>query len=238
MTKLQVLEKVIQALSKQPTLVLGIVVCTSATGLIASASYHNLPPLNPPARPSKEATQEEINHYNREVDNYNQQLRWHSLLKVGHIIAVAFVFAGGVFLVYQISEGTIKLHQITEEKEKAIRAMEIAFEEKYAQSVTKTRTLIKKTFLDAANCGSPSFVLLENDTDAPVKVYTQHRLGVAGGSFSERTHEIERFHCQVVGGNPFSWGLGQGVSVRVGDSPSKFLTHGDIAKISQLSKKP
>jgi hypothetical protein len=47
MTKLQVLEKVIQALSKQPTLVLGIVVCTSATGLIASASYHNLPPLNP-----------------------------------------------------------------------------------------------------------------------------------------------------------------------------------------------
>jgi hypothetical protein len=63
------LEKVIQAISKQPALFQQV---------IASAS------LNPPARPSKEATQEEINHSYREVDNYNQQLRWHSLLEVEH----------------------------------------------------------------------------------------------------------------------------------------------------------
>jgi hypothetical protein len=91
----------------------------------------------------------------------------------------------------------------------------------------------REVFLQAANCMSPSFVYLENDTGYAVKVYTKHALVE---SFSPRIYEIQPHQSQVVAGNLFSSLAGQGMWVSVGDSPAIFLNHGEIIEVSKLLK--
>jgi hypothetical protein len=93
----------------------------------------------------------------------------------------------------------------------------------------------REVFLQAANCMSPSFVYLENDTGYAVKVYTKHTLDPFG-LFSPRIYEIQPHQSQVVAGNLFSSLAGQGMWVSVGDSPAIFLNHGEIIEVSKLLK--
>jgi hypothetical protein len=95
---------------------------------------------------------------------------------------------------------------------------------------------LRGIFLEAANCMSPSFLLLKNDTDYAVKVYTQHAFGQFGASFSPRIYEVQPQESKVVAGNIFSSLAGEGMWVTVGDSPAIFVHHGEIIEVSKLLK--
>jgi hypothetical protein len=231
-------EKVIQALLANPSFFVGTLVCTSATGLLALVAHKSVPP---PEILSKGATKEEI-------ERHDKQLHRRFCLNVGIVAVIGVVFVGGVYLVCQIRDGQIKLSQVSHLNELALKESEIKltqikndFQLKFTKiqtELTNATDEIRKTFLDAANCGSPSFALVKNDTSDVLKVYSWHGYGIAGGSYATNSYEVHPNRFQVVAGNIHSWGLGQGMNVRIGDGPAKFLNHGEISLISEILKKP
>jgi hypothetical protein len=164
------------------------------------------------------ADENAIASYNKECERYRNRLRWGAL-----------GFAIGVLLLFTT---TVEIHKEEIKREKN------NLEEKYAVLEREAKELKSKpreVFLQAANCNSPSFAYLENDTGYAVKVYTKHALVE---SFSPRIYEIQPHQSQVVASNLFSSLLGQGMWVGVVGSPTPatFLNHGEITKVSKLLK--
>jgi hypothetical protein len=283
LTKETTLGKVLQSLSNNQSLALGLVVCASAPALIGIVAYFNVAPVNLPAMLRNDASEEEIKTRDREVEYFHQHQRLFNYVKLGVILSTTIVFVGGVYLVCHLNESKTEVDKLTKDLgscqdlvtsevaklTKDLGSCQDLWKSEVAKltkdlgscqdlltsEVAKNNTLnkdfdqlknnfnamenllkettkqIRTTFLEAANCGSSSFAWIKNDTDQVVKVFTWHSYGM---NITETAHEILPKSSQVVGGNIHSWGVGQGMNVRVGDGPESFVRHGEICTTTEL----
>jgi methyl-accepting chemotaxis protein len=247
LTKETTLGKVLQSLSNNQSLALGLVVCAAAPALIGIVAYFNVAPVNLPAMLRNDASEEEIKTRDREVEYFHQHQRLFNYVKLGVILSTTIVFVGGVYLVCHLNESKTEVDKLTKDLGSCqdLLTSEVAKNNTLNKDfdqlknnfnamenlLKETTKQIRTTFLEAANCGSSSFAWIKNDTDQVVKVFTWHSYGM---NITETAHEILPKSSQVVGGNIHSWGVGQGMNVRVGDGPESFVRHGEICTTTEL----
>lgn len=203
-----------------------------------------------PANPTPEQTR----RHSEAVQIYQTRYREQTLMTIGLVSAVCFVFIGGIFVVCQINDGELKLGQLQIEltalqgkhddavmaHTKAIKDMDAQHRLMLQNHTNSTVEQVKEVFKDMCNATSPSIALVYNDTEHMVDLKATHTYGWLGGAVGEPyPYQIRPGHFKVVEGNVFSSMLGSGISVKRSETVDawKTLSHTEIIDMKVFDKR-